>query len=326
MDNLQVVFDYHVRTKHHFQRFAASLGYLDWATQPDPFRRFEGTPLHPLSQSGVEQGASYDDLFRPGAIAVQPVNHTTISALFEFSLALSAWKEFQGSRWALRINPSSGNLHPTEGYLVAGSIEGLHDHAAVYHYAPKEHALERRCEFPHAAVAVLPVDAILVGLTSIHWRESWKYGERAFRYCQHDVGHALAAVTFSAAMLGWTARCGGCHDSDAARTRPRRRFFRCRGRTPRSAPDRLSQGPRGRSATDRPSKRRRDESLARSRQRAQPRTCRLARHRRGHTGDSQVRCDITRRLPRGESSGDRYHASLHVREVDHPSTTKRGCV
>jgi nitroreductase len=40
-------------------------------------------------------------------------------------------------------------------------------------------------------------------LTSIHWRESWKYGERAFRYCHHDVGHAIAAVALSASALGW---------------------------------------------------------------------------------------------------------------------------
>jgi nitroreductase len=40
-------------------------------------------------------------------------------------------------------------------------------------------------------------------LTSIFWREAWKYGERAFRYCQHDVGHALAALSFSANLLGW---------------------------------------------------------------------------------------------------------------------------
>jgi nitroreductase len=42
-----------------------------------------------------------------------------------------------------------------------------------------------------------------VGLTSIHWREAWKYGERAFRYCQHDTGHAIAALRFGAALLGW---------------------------------------------------------------------------------------------------------------------------
>ena len=32
-----------------------------------------------------------------------------------------------------------------------------------------------------------------MALTSITWREAWKYGERAFRYCNHDVGHAQHA-------------------------------------------------------------------------------------------------------------------------------------
>jgi nitroreductase len=41
-----------------------------------------------------------------------------------------------------------------------------------------------------------------VGLSSIHWREAWKYGERAFRYCQHDVGHVLGTLRFAAAALG----------------------------------------------------------------------------------------------------------------------------
>ncbi len=38
------VLGYHDRTKHAFKRFANSLGYLDWANQPNPFRRFEGAP------------------------------------------------------------------------------------------------------------------------------------------------------------------------------------------------------------------------------------------------------------------------------------------
>jgi nitroreductase len=43
-------------------------------------------------------------------------------------------------------------------------------------------------------------------LTSVHWRETWKYGQRAYRYCQHDLGHAIAAVAIAAAGLGWHTR------------------------------------------------------------------------------------------------------------------------
>ena len=129
---------------------------------------------------------------------------------FQDALALSAWKQAGSSRWSLRVNPSSGNLHPTEGYLVAGPIAGLHPRPAVYHYTPFEHALELRAELSGEAwlkiAAQLPEGAVLVGLTSIHWRESWKYGERAFRYCHHDAGHAIGSFAVSAAGLGWEAK------------------------------------------------------------------------------------------------------------------------
>jgi SagB-type dehydrogenase family enzyme len=132
-----------------------------------------------------------------------------VSQLFFDSLALSAWKQAGAASWSLRVNPSSGNLHPTEGYLVCAPVVGLCDEPMVAHYTPQEHALERRTRFPEdlwrALVADLPAHTLLVGLTSIHWREAWKYGERAFRYCQHDVGHALAAIAVAAAGLGWQA-------------------------------------------------------------------------------------------------------------------------
>lgn len=41
-DPVDRVIAYHLRTKHHFNRYAKSLGFLDWANQPNPFRRFEG--------------------------------------------------------------------------------------------------------------------------------------------------------------------------------------------------------------------------------------------------------------------------------------------
>jgi nitroreductase len=106
-------------------------------------------------------------------------------------MGLSAWKQYGASRWALRVNPSSGNLHPTEAWIVRDGC--------VCHYAPREHALEERCALDFAQ----PESSFLVALTSITWREAWKYGERAFRYCQHDAGHAIGALRFAAAMLGW---------------------------------------------------------------------------------------------------------------------------
>jgi SagB-type dehydrogenase family enzyme len=112
-------------------------------------------------------------------------------------MGLSAWKEYGASRWALRVNPSSGNLHPTESYVIW--------QGRVHHYAPREHGLEERCILdPEAWNEYVRTDSsFLVALTSIHWREAWKYGERAFRYCLHDAGHAIGAMRLAAALLGW---------------------------------------------------------------------------------------------------------------------------
>jgi SagB-type dehydrogenase family enzyme len=203
------VLAYHERTKHHPFRYAAALGYMDWATQPDPFRRFAGAPLVRLELVSNGSDPPYERAFVHGQVAAAPVTPATIAQLFEDSLALSAWKRAGATRWALRVNPSSGNLHPTEGYLLCGAAAGLHSTAAVYHYAPREHALERRAELSDREwrdiAAALPAGALLLILTSIYWRESWKYGERAFRYCHHDVGHAIAAAAIAAAGLGWRA-------------------------------------------------------------------------------------------------------------------------
>jgi SagB-type dehydrogenase family enzyme len=126
------------------------------------------------------------------------------------SQALFAWKAVGRNRWSLRVNPSGGNLHPTEAYLVAGPIAGWNDAPAVYHYAPVDHALEQRAELSsetwHELASSLPSGSVFVALCSVLWREAWKYGERCFRYCQHDVGHAMGALSIAAAMQGRRCR------------------------------------------------------------------------------------------------------------------------
>jgi SagB-type dehydrogenase family enzyme len=198
---------YHRHSKHHPHRYAPGPDHLDWANQPDPFRAYAGAPAVELPLLADAVAAPYGDLYRPGAVRPRRPDLTTVAVLFELALGLSAWKEYRGSRWALRCNPSSGNLHPTEGYAVLPALPGLGP--GVYHYDSHGHRLERRLALTAAGAgrlsASLPPGCFLVGLASVHWREGWKYGARAYRYCQHDLGHVLAAVRFAAGALGWSA-------------------------------------------------------------------------------------------------------------------------
>jgi SagB-type dehydrogenase family enzyme len=209
---------YHEASKHHYRTYAPGPGYLDWATQPDPFRRYVGAQVMPLARPAPDDDIPYEAGFMLGLAPLAPLDAASVSRLFFDTLAISAWKEYDDERWALRVNPSSGNLHPTEGYLICGALPGLSDAPIVAHYAPAEHSLEVRARLtPHIWQALregvalnrgdgLPEETVFVGLTSILWREAWKYGDRAFRYCQHDVGHALGALGIAAAGLGWQAR------------------------------------------------------------------------------------------------------------------------
>ncbi|MDP2547493.1 SagB/ThcOx family dehydrogenase [Oceanobacter sp. 4_MG-2023] len=200
--------EYHQRTRHLPDAYAAGPESLDWDAQPNPFRRYDGARLVPLPLGATDLMARpdarrWEQLWQPSvgqsseAVVIPDLGQ--LGLLLELSLALSAWKQFGNAKWSLRVNPSSGNLHPTECYLLVRSMAGLED--GVYHYRPDQHALELRC--PLGLEEESPEPLLYLGLSSVHWREAWKYGERAYRYCQLDVGHALAAVSFAASTLGW---------------------------------------------------------------------------------------------------------------------------
>ncbi|KAF1052775.1 MAG: hypothetical protein GAK43_01749 [Stenotrophomonas maltophilia] len=200
---------YHALSSHQPQRFAPGPGQLDWATQPVAFRHYLGAPTLDLLHRPIEESPGYDSVFAGPLGTPAPLNLATVSQLLYDSLALSAWKESAGNRWALRVNPSSGNLHPTEAYLLlpAGSLDTP---ALLTHYRPDSHQLEIRARLPdplgQQLAQALPSGGLLLALASIPWREAWKYGERAYRYCQHDLGHALACLAIAASVQGWQVR------------------------------------------------------------------------------------------------------------------------
>jgi SagB-type dehydrogenase family enzyme len=195
--------EYHERTKHTAESLRRTQHFLDWANMPNPFRHYEGVPMLDLPAdppppliSAVEvlQGRAGTTETRDGA--------TFLSQLMFYSASISATKRVQstGYSYALRVNPSSGNLHPTEFHFYTRGLADWPD--GLYHYRPSSHMAEQRAT--GKCPGKLPVtDAPLVFvLTSIAWRESWKYRDRAYRYCLHDIGHAWQALTLAARSMG----------------------------------------------------------------------------------------------------------------------------
>ena len=153
-----MVYRYHDGTKHHFHAFRpiARLSRLGVAAAALPrVRRRAGLPALPgarrASRSGTHPVRATFDQACQLEVAAAPLTAAAVGDVLRHALGLSAWKRFKPSRWALRVNPSSGNLHPTEAYVICGALAGLADRPAVYHYAPDRHALELRCVFDDAA-------------------------------------------------------------------------------------------------------------------------------------------------------------------------------
>ena len=210
--DLEAILAYHQRSKHNFETYAPGPHRLDMQIKPELFLKYNGAQFLSLDKWNDEEirnetFPAYEQAFSQEKLEPSKLSAKTISRLFFDSFAISAWKKAEGTKWPLRVNPSSGNLHPTEVYFLSGPVNGLLKNPSVCHYAPLPHALELRTEFSQETWELLssgfPEGTFFVGLTSIYWRVSWKYGLRAFRYAQHDIGHAIAALTFAAAGLGW---------------------------------------------------------------------------------------------------------------------------
>lgn len=198
---------YHHRTKHRVSGFAQGPETLDWDAQPAPFRHHSGAPwvelplLEETSTPSAVRSAFNRRFTWPIAGEPQtPWSLATLGALLQCSLGITAHKSLGPDRWAVRANPSSGNLHPVEAYVLCSGIPFLAD--GVHHYTADTHGLEHLADWSPGTDGA----GLFIGLTTVPWRETWKYGERAFRYCQLDVGHAMAALGVAAATLGATLR------------------------------------------------------------------------------------------------------------------------
>jgi SagB-type dehydrogenase family enzyme len=195
--------EYHELTKHSPESLRRAAYYLDWANMPNPYRHYDGVPILDLpadpaspqiSALEVLEGKTGNTSAKDGA--------GFLSQLMFYSASISASKRVSsiGAAYALRVNPSSGNLHPTEFHFCTRGLVDWPD--GLYHYRPSSHMAEERASGDFCGKLVDTSAPIVFVLTSIAWREAWKYRDRAFRYCLHDIGHAWQALALAARSIG----------------------------------------------------------------------------------------------------------------------------
>ena len=207
--------EYHEATKHTVESVRRTPHLLDWSNMPNPFRHYDGVPVLDLPADPptpeipafeVMRGASGDSSAREG--------DTFFSQLLFYSAAISASKRVSstGYRYPLRVNPSSGNLHPTEFHFRARGVKDWPD--GLYHYIPSSHMAEQRALGDGEVNLIRSSAPIVFVLTTITWREAWKYGDRAYRYCLLDIGHAWQALSLAAQAIGCSSFAAGDFPDD----------------------------------------------------------------------------------------------------------------
>ena len=207
--------EYHAATKHSFERLRRDPHGLDWANMPDPFRHYEGVPVLDLpADPPVPETPALEVL--NGVTGTTPAvsGAMFLSELLFYSAAVSATKRApsSGYQYALRVNPSSGNLHPTEFHFATRGVSEWPD--GLYHYRPSSHMAEQRAAGDAATKLAGSSAPIVFILSSIAWREAWKYRDRAYRYCLHDMGHAWQALVLAARAMGCESSARGHFEDD----------------------------------------------------------------------------------------------------------------
>jgi SagB-type dehydrogenase family enzyme len=206
--NTEQAWGYHDLTKHSYWSIRSSPHYLDWANKPSSFKIYPGIEPIPLPRSLVQTMAPALEVISSTEIAFageRSPDLARIASILFYSAGVTRHRSYPGGELYFRAAACAGALYPTEVYVVCGDIEGLN--AGVYHFNPGDLALRRlregdlrnvmaRASGNEPSILSAPVSLVF---TSISWRSTWKYRDRAYRYHFWDNGMIAANALVMAA-------------------------------------------------------------------------------------------------------------------------------
>lgn len=187
------------------------------------YPRFEQLPL-PAPVGGANPGVDAAMLSRRSERdfdATTPLSLRSLSRILT-GIGLS----HEGAEVTLesrRPYPSAGGRYPLEAYVLPLNVAGLAQR--VHHYHVRTHRLEKLWEFSQSELTdCFPLPdwsreaAAVIVLTASHQRTSIKYGEKAYRFCLLEAGHAAQNMCLLAGAES-VAACpyGGFVDDSLAR-------------------------------------------------------------------------------------------------------------
>jgi SagB-type dehydrogenase family enzyme len=199
--------DYHSRTGYN--RFDLGGGGLDFRNQPKVFKSYPGLSTVPLPQVIAWPEEKLSEILRSEGRreTVGEMDMDLFAKIVVLTQALTSKRRIGGAEFYFRSVASAGALYPFELYAAVRDVAGLPD--GLYHHTVALHALTLL-----RAGNVMPAVAESVELTkekgpsavffltSIFFRSSWKYRDRAYRYNLLDTGHLTENLILALRALG----------------------------------------------------------------------------------------------------------------------------
>jgi SagB-type dehydrogenase family enzyme len=209
--NTRIARDYHAATKHH-PGAAAATRSISRELVPRAFKLYRGLEALSLPASETHPLAPQR---RGSAQASNEGRHDRLTFqdlawLLHYSAGIVRRRTIRGREIAFRAAACTGAAYHIEIYVVCGELDGLS--AGVYHYGVHDEKLSvlRRGDF-RAALTIAagesePASEAMIVLTSVFWRNAWRYEERAYRHAFWDGGTIVANILELAASRGTEAR------------------------------------------------------------------------------------------------------------------------
>src|SRR5713101_2097332 len=200
---------YHEATKHSEISLRTSGHYLDWENKPSPFKVYRKLPSIPLPRDFPRPEEPALKTIR-GEIPSKKAKNPDLAVLAEilfFSAGLTRKMRLGSEEYYMRAASATGALYPIELYVVSGDIPGLK--AGVYHFNPYDFALVQLREGDFRSDLALASDEssesspFTIVMTSLAWRNAWKYEARSYRHWFWDsgvIGTNLLATCSSAGL------------------------------------------------------------------------------------------------------------------------------
>lgn len=196
---------YHEETKHSYISVRLPGRGLDWENKPYPFKVYLDAPKVQLPKSFPSPTCNlFEALSERRTPTPRGIELSLIAELLFYTAGITRIKDYGWERVYFRASPATGNLHETELYLVVGTEGELEP--GLYHFDPCEFSLSllRRGDYrDYLARAALSHDVresgLSVILSSVAWRNAWKYGPRSYRHWFWD-GGALCANLLAVSM------------------------------------------------------------------------------------------------------------------------------